>query len=137
MSIIQKTGMRYILSLVCIILFIGCSKKELPIYNEDKMAITQIKMPDKIVLGNTIAIEVELQNTIQSLGFKRFDISLTDEYNINIKAINIEPINTVQSQYSNEKIIKKFVFSPQKPGTHFLHFISKENKVITKIILVQ
>lgn len=129
--------MRYIISLLCIILFIGCSKKELPIYNEDKMDITQIKMPEKMVLGNTITIEVELQNTAQSLGFKRFDISLTDEYNVNIKALSLEPINGIESQYSNEKTIKKFIFSPQKPGTHFLHFISKENKVITKIIIVQ
>lgn len=128
--------MRSIILLICLI-SIGCSKKEIPIYCEDKMDIMQIKMPEKIGFGNTIYAEVELQKTPEMLGFKRFDISITDEYNINIKAITLKPINDVESQYSNEKTKTTFAFLPKKQGVHFLHFIGKDNNVITKVIIVQ
>lgn len=128
--------MRSLFLLICLA-FLGCSKKEQPVYREDKMDITQIKMPDKMLLGNTIYIEVELQNRLGEPGFKYFDISITDENNINIKPITLEPINTAESQYSNEKTNTIFAFSPQKQGAYFLHFIGKGNNVITKLILVE
>lgn len=111
------------------------SKKD--IYTS-KMSISNIIMPTAMKLGDTARINVLIQTPTTSTGFNRFDISPTDEYKSNIKAITFKTADPKQIiQPITSKTLASFEFAPLKPGMHFLYFTNEDGTVITKPILVK
>jgi len=130
--------MKHLLLLASSLLWLSCSKKELPVYHTSKMSISNIIMPTAMKLGDTARINVLIQTPTTSTGFNRFDISPTDEYNLNIKAITFKTADPKQIiQPITSKTLASFEFAPLKPGMHFLYFINEDGTVITKPILVK